>query len=245
MKIEKINDHQIKCTLTSADLANRQLKLSELAYGSEKAKKLFRDMMQQAAFEFGFEAENIPLMIEAIPIGSDSIILIITKVEDPEEIDTRFSKFAPSVSGDHDYDDFDDYNEEDAPTLTTDPAAEAINFFKKMAETSKKQAQETEKEKPMFPRLISTHNLEDLCAFARNIAPFYEETSSLYKNPADDSYVLLLTQGNAPATQFARVCNIASEYGNMEKADALKQAHIQEHFTKIIPSDAVSSLSQI
>ena len=52
-------------------------------------------MMQQAAQEFGFEAENMPLMIEAIPSSSDSIVLIITKVEDPEELDTRFSKFAP------------------------------------------------------------------------------------------------------------------------------------------------------
>jgi len=38
MKIEKINDNQIRCTLTRDDLAQRQLKLSELAYGSEKAK---------------------------------------------------------------------------------------------------------------------------------------------------------------------------------------------------------------
>ena len=66
MKIEKISDNQIRCTLTRADLADRQLQLSELAYGTEKAKSLFRDMMQQAAFEFGFEAEDIPLMIEAI-----------------------------------------------------------------------------------------------------------------------------------------------------------------------------------
>ena len=57
---------------------------------------VFHDMMQQAAAEFGFEAEDIPLMIEAIPTSSDSIVLIITKVEDPEELDTRFSKFAPS-----------------------------------------------------------------------------------------------------------------------------------------------------
>lgn len=56
-------------------------------------------MMQQAAFEFGFEAEDIPLMIEAIP-SADSIVLIITKVEDPEELDTRFSKFAPSSIAD-------------------------------------------------------------------------------------------------------------------------------------------------
>ena len=49
MKIEKINDNQIRCTLTRDDLNNRQLKLSELAYGTEKAKELFREMMQQAA----------------------------------------------------------------------------------------------------------------------------------------------------------------------------------------------------
>ena len=31
MKIEKLNDNQIRCTLTKEDLASRQLKLSELA----------------------------------------------------------------------------------------------------------------------------------------------------------------------------------------------------------------------
>ena len=36
MKIEKINDNQIRCTLTRDDLAQRQLKLSELAYGSRR-----------------------------------------------------------------------------------------------------------------------------------------------------------------------------------------------------------------
>ena len=95
MKIERINENQIRCTLTKQDLDNRQIKLTELAYGSEKAKSLFRDMMQQAQIQFGFEADNIPLMIEAIPLSTESIILIITKVEDPEELDTRFSKFAP------------------------------------------------------------------------------------------------------------------------------------------------------
>ena len=72
MKIEKVNDNQIRCTLTREDLAERQIKLSELAYGTEKAKMLFRDMMQQAAYEFGFEADDIPLMIEAIPLSADT-----------------------------------------------------------------------------------------------------------------------------------------------------------------------------
>ena len=53
MKIEKINDSQIRCYLSGEDLAKRQLKLSELAYGSEKAKRLFRDLMQQAQMRAG------------------------------------------------------------------------------------------------------------------------------------------------------------------------------------------------
>lgn len=92
MKIEKISDNQIRCTLSHQDLAERELKLSELAYGSEKAKALFRDMMQQASYEFGFEADDIPLMIEAIPISKETLILVITKVDNPDELNNKFSK---------------------------------------------------------------------------------------------------------------------------------------------------------
>ena len=94
MKIEKISDNQIRCTLNKSDLIDRELKISELAYGTEKAKALFRDMIQQAFYEFGFEVDDIPLMIEAIPVSTECLILVITKVEDPDELDTRFSKFS-------------------------------------------------------------------------------------------------------------------------------------------------------
>ena len=102
---------------------SRQLKISELAYGSEKAKKLFQDMMQQASYEFGFEAEDIPLMIEAIPVSADCIVLIVTKVDDPEELDTRFSKFSPS-DPDDDYEDY-DYPYEDYDSMETIDASAA------------------------------------------------------------------------------------------------------------------------
>ena len=239
MKIEKVNDNQIRCTLTKADLADRQLKLSELAYGTEKAKDLFRDMMQQAAFEFGFEAENIPLMIEAIPIGTDSIILIITKVEDPEEIDTRFSKFAPSVSaGDSD---------EDFSAMASDLADDVLDLFHKMEASAKKHSKSAAKSdrEPAFPRLVSTQNLEDLCTLSRNIADFYTEPSSLYKNPAAGSYALILTKGDLTTEEFGRICNIASEYGNLEKTEAAKQAFIRDRYETILPDNAVFSLSQI
>lgn len=123
MKLEKLSDTQIRCTLSKEDLTQRQLHLSELAYGSEKAKELFRDMMQQASIELGFEAENIPLMIEAIPISSDCLVLVVTKVEDPDELDTRFSRFSKinmDDSFDEDYTDIDDADFEEMDFLDID-----------------------------------------------------------------------------------------------------------------------------
>lgn len=81
--------------MTSFDLSVRNINLVELAYGTEKARKLFRETIQKASNEVGFEAEDIPLMVEAIPLSSESIMLVITKIEDPEELDTRFAKFSP------------------------------------------------------------------------------------------------------------------------------------------------------
>lgn len=94
MKIEKLNENQIRCILSRSDLEQRKLRLSELARGSAKAKSLFQDMMQQAYAELGFEVDNIPLMIEAIPISGDCLILVVTKVDDPEELDERFPDFS-------------------------------------------------------------------------------------------------------------------------------------------------------
>ena len=91
--------------------------------------------MKQASYEFGFEADDIPLMIEAIPISADCIVLIVTKVEDPDELDTRFSKFSPDDDGEEfDYgypfeDDFEtlstieDIPEADTETPTVMPTA--------------------------------------------------------------------------------------------------------------------------
>ena len=149
MKIEKVNENQIRCTLTREDLADRQLKLSELAYGTEKAKMLFRDMMQQAAYECGFEAEDIPLMIEAIPLSADTIILIITKVEYPEELDTRFSQFAPGEPEDDIREDL--AGQENDRVFETAGADDILDFFRKIQEEAKQAGSEDKKEKDFIP----------------------------------------------------------------------------------------------
>ncbi len=148
MKLERLSENQIRCTLNKADLADRELLLNELAYGTDKAKELFRDMMAQAADELGFEVNDIPLMIEAIPVSPDCLILIITKVEDPEELDTRFSRFSKYTdieiddSEDSSYDDLEE-KDEDSLDLFNNAASlmETITDIVENIEQVKKQTE--------------------------------------------------------------------------------------------------------
>lgn len=242
MKIEKLNDNQIRCTLTRADLAARQLQLSELAYGTEKAKSLFRDMMQQAAFEFGFEAEDIPLMIEAIPASSDSIVLIITKVEDPDELDTRFSKFAPSSGGDMDFQKNPPHKLEGAESLL-----DLLGKVKEKISAPEKNIASEEKTDDTRPslRLFSFSNMDGVRKAARLLCTMYSGSNTLYKDEGENVYILALAQSDLSTADFNRICNMLSEYGSLEKTSGPVLAFLEEHCKTIIASDAVQTLAAI
>ena len=235
MKIEKVNENQIRCTLTREDLASRELKISELAYGTEKAKSLFRDMMQQANFEFGFEAEDIPLMIEAIPLNADCIVLIITKVEDPEELDTRFSRFAPSVTEDTD---------EDGDNSSAD---EVLDLFRRI------QNEETAAETPAAPtpeendavrsRLFRMDTLNQVINAAVVAAGHYHGFSTLYHEEGTDGYYLILTQGEEDREVFDRVCNVISEYGIPKRSTPASLTFLEEHCSTLIAKYALQRLA--
>lgn len=256
MKIEKVNDHQIRCTLTKADLADRELKISELAYGTEKAKSLFRDMMQQAAIKFGFEADDIPLMIEAIPLNSDCIVLIITKVEDPEELDTRFSKFAPSVHEDP------ELTDESFAEDLSHTGEEVLDLFKKIKEhaasiakavpdavesTIEKaaSAEETtdDSSSQNSLRIFAFDSLHDLFRPASFVTAFYAGDNYLYKEPANGQYLLVITRSNEKKESFNRACNILSEYGQMKKNASNNESFYAEHYELISGPCALQKLN--
>ena len=233
MKIEKLNDNQIRCTLTRADLADRELKLSELVTGTEKAKSLFHDMMQQASAEFGFEAEDMPLMIEAVPASSDSIVLIITKVDDPEELDHKFSKFGST------------HNVLDK-LEGADEFLDLINKVKDAVSDTVKQVAEKE-EKPSLPkiRLFSFSTLDCVILASRVLANLYQGANTLYKDTPNDVYILAFTQSNHSTAEFNKLCNMLSEYGCLEKASPAILAYLEEHCEVIVSANAVQQLCQI
>lgn len=269
MKIEKISDNQIRCTLSKKDLVDRELRISELAYGTEKAKALFRDMIQQASYQFGFEADDIPLMIEAIPVSSECLILVITKVEDPDELDTRFSKFSPeqednefTIEDDDDdtaYADevlncFDQLNElidGVVDNSTEDNKNEQIDFIPLPEAITGKKSKNKKKEETLKPvsvqtnltKIFSFHSLEEVIVLAEHIAHIYNGVNSLYKDPIHTTYYLVIDKSDHTPEEFNKICNIISEYGKSERTTYATPAYYEEHFECIVKNNAIQILA--
>ncbi len=247
MKLEKLNDNQIRCTLTKADLADRQIKLSELAYGSEKAKSLFRDMMLQASAEFGFEANDIPLMIEAIPMPNECIVLIITKVSDPEELDTRFSKFSPGNA------DALDTVSEQKKTVSPEGADEVLDIFKRMVEQHLKAVpDDANEDAPVraaedidLTRLYCFGNLESVVEAAGVLKDYYHGENRLYKCPSRKIFYLVLKKSSHTPEEFNKICNILTEYGNNEPYSKSTEAYMAEHYDLVIKKEALQKLQNV
>lgn len=247
MKIEKISNSQIRCILTGEDLASRQLRLSELAYGTEKARALFRDMMEQAQIQCGFDAENYPLMIEAIPLGADSIVLIVTKVDNPEELDTRFSNFAPSVQKD--------------ASPAPEPPSPLGQLLKTLKENSgdgnestgsdsgRKNSEELLKkrqEQLLTSRLYSFDSMAEAIHAANVLWAAYTGSSSLYRDEKSGKlYLFLKMKGLEEVGAMQSTLAALSEYGQLEKVSPARQQYLVTHCTPICVGNALETLGQL
>ncbi len=243
MTIERLSDTQIRCTLNKQDLQERQLQLSELFYGSEKAKALFRDLVQMASYECGFETEDMPLMIEAIPVDADCLVLVVTKMEDSEELDSRFSNFTP-------------FAEKESPSEKMPIPAladEILNYFSQFKDLLNKKADELSKntessEEPKTDSLTKAYTFDSLqavCRFAAVAAPRYHGMAELFKNSADEHYYLLLGMSGHTAEDFNKLCNIASEYGHSAPAGNASLLYYKEHFTPIADNNILDTLAKL
>ncbi len=264
MRIERISDNQIRCILSKNDLMERHLKISELAYGTEKAKELFRDMMEQASIDFGFETDDIPIMIEAIPTARDSIILVITKVEDPEEFEEKFSHFRPSDG------DLDDMVFQDEDEDSDDLPDELMECFDQLGDMIGSAFDDSEQENGEFvplkdtigtptkkkkkgkaknrviqtdaSRVFSFGSLEEVIAAAHTIGDTYQGKNTVWKDQKNNCYYLFMMK-SGKAGDFKQVCDMVGEFGKAEPMFYATRDYMNEHFKVIVKDKALLTLS--
>ena len=238
MRIEKVNENQIRCFLTREDMEMRQLHLKELAYGTEKARKLFRELILKASRQYGFEAENVPVMVEAVPMFDDSLVLIITRVDNPEELDTRFSNFAPSVQKD--------------ALPASEPPSPLSQLLRALRENnpdagSDKSAEDALKAKRDFmitSRLYSFDTMDDVIGAARILPQDCPCSSALYHDEQGGRFYLLIRmKGIDELGTMQGALAALSEYGKPERVSAARQQYLVTHCTSLIRQDAIRVLA--
>ena len=84
MRLERLNYNKIKIFLTFDDLSERGLTKEDLWRNAPKVQQLFRDMMQEANKELGFEADG-PIAVEVF-----SLDVIVTKENQEMDTDDEF-----------------------------------------------------------------------------------------------------------------------------------------------------------
>lgn len=256
MRIEKISDKQIRCTLNKQDLSDRELRISELAYGTDKAKALFRDMMQQASYEFGFETEDIPLMIEAIPMYPDTLVLVITKVDDPDELDTRFSNFSDDPDdilyedSEYAFDIEDSYDSDliDGYITSEDDVEEQETDFISLSEALRMEPRPKTLDTKFSTDVIKIYSfktLEDITALANTLENIYNGLNTVYKDDIKGCYYLILHKSEHSPEEFNKICNIIGEYGTLYKNTYASTSYFEEHYKRLINAKAIQTLAKI
>lgn len=212
MKIELISNNQIKCVLTKKELASRKIKPSELAYGTTEAQELFQDMMQQANEEFGFDANNVPLMIEAVPLSSGSIMLIITKVSDEEDTTNKLNSL---------------------------PLIKTKTFKKRELNIDvKTDVPEPEVIKNFF--LSFRFNcMDNISKAVSKISDYKINASKLYKDTITSAYYLTMTINDVSDNESHLIKGIMSEYGEDTDSNIGITSYYKEHYKPIIIENAV------
>ena len=100
-------------------------------------------------------------------------------------------------------------------------------------------------EKGPVQRVFLFASLDEAIHAAKAAADGYTGESSLYKNPEDSKYYLLL-RDKAEGEAFARTVNLLSEFSRPVKNRAPgTDAYYEEHFDVILGEDALRKLAKI
>ena len=211
--------------------------------------------MQRAYQQYGFETENMPVMVEAVPMSDESLVLIITRVENPEELDTRFSSFAPSVrSGAADHENqipsalgqlLDTIRQEGGDRRN--PEGRQMKGRAGSHRGSAVSGKESKASgEPVPARLLYTFPSLGEASRAAAAAAGFEGGSSLYRDPADSRYYLFLEPGqDVRKAAGGSWLSAFSEFGSAEYITPAREQHLQEHCEVLCLGNAVERLVEL
>jgi len=212
MRIEKINEDQIKVILDRDELAKRNIQFSEIErINPMDVSGFFKDIIEQAMEECNFYTEiNTPLFIEVSTLIGESVILIITK----SPSNNMFNLF---------------------PTTMPTERQFKKKTISQPSRTARRRSTHSSVDND-DSCLFSFKTLSELATACQAINNIFTGTSALHK--LKSKYYLTLTFDEKQNT--ADIISILREYGQRAESSRISQQYFAEHGELIINNNAVS-----
>ena len=234
MKIERLNENQLRFTVWSKDLPDEDFTIADLAGQTEKAEELIKYMMNKAKEEFGFITEEKPIVVEAIPVNKDCIVFLVTKVEG-EEQDEKFGYIEKLK---HQAMEMAKSLKDGTIELTDDDEADdSIGGVNQPSD---------EKTGKLLPYMIyKSKDMENFITVARMVCSFYDSDNTLYKQESDINYYLVVTHNRNTDKEFEYLCETLREFTEPYKFTYTTKYYFEEHYKTIIEKTALQTLSEL
>ena len=208
MRIERINDHQIRCIVTATDLNDRHLTFKELKYGNQATMYLFHEVVEEAVERYGFNQEEYPLMIEAVPISPDELMITVSALSDSEELDPHFARFTP----------FEDEQPHPRPNHM------GGSFFSP-----------EENIQMLHAGVFLFEDIDAVMTFCHHVSGDFPGKSLLYRHPSASGFCLAIKKPEAMnPLEFSNFLNSLAEFGGRAENDQVFFAYLSEHETPVM-----------
>lgn len=92
---------------------------------------------------------------------------------------------------------------------------------------------------------LEFNSLNDVSRLSEQLPENFDCGNTLYKNPVNSHYYLVLSSEGIPRTIFGGICQLASEFGSVQKANANTLYYFDEHYETIIRENALQILRSL
>ncbi len=231
MKIEKINDTKIRCTLTGDDLDAMNIKLTDLILKKDKSRALFDDILEAAFIEYNFKPGDSPMMIEALPGDDNSVVLTFTIVDSTLNQNNPLANLLGNDSS----------NSNDLGGL--------IGSEKRITSEVKKTKSHTttitDARVDGGSNIYSFKTIDEVMDAIGVIKEDFIGKSNLHFDKSNKLYILTIFNDQLSDENYNKICNTLCEFSVLEICNPLSLAYLTEYCQLVVANNAVEIISQI
>ena len=239
MKYRRINNDTVQCIVTSSDMEQYGLTMSDLFERSERAESFLRELLEEAHQEVGYEFKGNNIAIQITPMKDDG--MIITIAEDNGSYFKGFLEHMKDVVGaladsELDVDDF-------AELMAQINSAGTPKQQEKIAPKEEKTISSSEPEQPEDIRIFEFDSIGDVFEFVAD--GFGTGQVKSYFGKADEKYYLVVIKNRMSWVNFNKMSAKAFEFGRIVVDVRGKLVYLSEHGEGLIENGAIRKLAKI